>query len=108
MDLEAKEIKLQEQLAKTTEVLVQIVSKIETAIGLARNCSKTYQNAPYEQKIMLAQTFFEKVTIKDRKIQKAYLNHPFAYICRDKTRKVSAFQYQLQGGDGDIEVASKE
>jgi len=107
LELEAKEVQLQADLEKVNEVILSIVSKVETAIGLARNCHKTYQNAPYEQKTLLAQTFFAKVTVKDQSIEKAFLNHPFVYVCRTKASRVPAFQYQYAGGDGGIETPSR-
>ncbi len=99
-EMEAKELQLQDQLAKAHVIVAEISSKMEMGIKLARNCYKTYLNAPLEQKIALIQTLFEQVIIKDRKIEKALLNHPFVYICRGKVSKVPEFQYQLQGGDG--------
>ncbi|MDE1969999.1 MAG: recombinase family protein [Patescibacteria group bacterium] len=100
LDLEARELQLKAQLEKVDDTISGIVAQIETAIGLARNCYKTYKTASYEQKILLAQTFFEKVIIKDRTIQNAFLNHPFAYICQEKAKAKREFQYQYTGGNG--------
>lgn len=101
-ELEGKEIQLQEQLAKVNGITEDVVSRVEKAINLARNCYKTYLNAPFEQKILLARTLFEKVIIRDGMLQKAFLNHPFVFVCGDKASRVAEFQYQYNGGGGEI------
>lgn len=101
LDLETQEVQIKSELSKIEGNLAKMVEDIETAISLARNCYKTYKEAGYDQKILLAQTIFEKFIVKDKKIVSAFLNHPFAYICKDKANKLEVFQYQYDCGDGE-------
>lgn len=99
-ELEAQEGQYKSELARIEQSLSSLVQTIETAIGLIQNCYKTYKEAGFEQRILLAQVFFDKVLIFDKQIKEANLNHPFVYICKSKVQKDCRFQQQYTGGDG--------
>jgi len=99
--LDEKESRIKGQSEKTNEISSNNVKMVEIALVLAQNCYKTYQKATFEQKIDLVQTLFNKITIRDKKIKKAILNHPFLYICKDKASRYLVFQYSSVGGDGE-------
>ncbi len=99
-ELGLKESQLKAELARVEGKISKTVGQIETAIGLVRDCYKTYKESSYENQTLLAQTFFEKVIIKDKKIISAYLKHPFVYICKNKASANGVFQYQYSCGDG--------
>ncbi len=97
-DLDHKESQYRSELSKVENTLLNMVQTIETSIGLIRNCHKTFKTATYDQKTLLAQVFFEKLIIEDKKIVSATLNHPFVFICKGKAAKSHFFQLQYNGG----------
>lgn len=99
-NLEIEEARCRAELSRVDQEITKTVQQIETAVGLAKNVYKTYQEATYDQKILLVRTFFEKLIVKDKKIVEAHLNHPFAYLCKGKASKKQEFQRQYQGGSG--------
>ena len=92
LDLEERESQLKAQLEKSNENGSNDVRILEKALSLAKNCLKTYQKSTLDQKIDLIQTIFERIAIRDKEIKKVYLNKPFSYICRGKTRRYKVFQ----------------
>lgn len=92
ISLNEKELKIKAELEKTNESSSKDVSVLKTALILVRNCHKTYKNAPLEQKIELIQAIFERINIGGKEIKKVFLNKPFSYLCRGKTRRYKVFQ----------------
>lgn len=100
-DLDRQEASLRGQLIKIDTSTADVLSRAEKAVNLAQNCYQTYKNASYEQKIMLVQTLFSRIIVRDKKIEKAFLNHPFLFVCHTKIRGLQEFQYKGNGGDGE-------
>ena len=100
-ELDGKESQYQSELNRVENTLLSIVQTIETAIGLTKNCQRTFKKASYDQKTLIAQILFEKIIIEDKKIVSGTLNHPFVFICKGKAAKSRFFQLQYNGGPGE-------
>ncbi len=90
-ELETNEVKCRAELSKIEGYLSSWKTTTEEAIELAKSCYKAYREATYDQKILLANTIFDKIVIKDRKIVSVKLKEPFEYLCKRKTRRDERF-----------------
>lgn len=68
--LENEIIQIDNQIANVDGQQKLDMSLIEEVLGLTRNLSKSYRDAPFELKRRYLRLFFEKIYIKDKKIGK--------------------------------------
>ncbi len=99
-DLELKERQAKGELAGLASKGESTIRIVETAAELLKDCYKAYKKASFENRVILIQTMFEKITMRDGGITGIVLKHPFVYICKPKTKKNSLFQYDTLGGSG--------
>jgi DNA invertase Pin-like site-specific DNA recombinase len=91
-ELETKEAKCRTELGKIDSKLSSWKETTEMALTLIKNCYGAYQAANYDQKIALAHTIFERLTIKDRQIIEAKLKEPFNYLLKKRVSRNTVFK----------------
>lgn len=107
-ELEKQRTTLTDQLKKVEKGTQNTQKLIELALSLANSCYRAYQKAPsIELKVLLAQTFFEEVVVRDGHLYNVKLKEPFYFLVEDKVRTVPEFKLAYDGGSGGIEPTCK-
>lgn len=96
-DLETEEAQLNDKMAKLEGDMGLIMRALEIGVALTENVHMAYSKAPTELKSVLAQAFFKKILIKDKKISVAEIKVPMDFICHSKVKNVSEFKLAYQG-----------
>lgn len=107
-DLDSEETRLNGELAKLENQIARVVRTVEIALALAADCHYAYQKAEPELKAVLVKTFFNKITIRDKKIAKAKLSEPLDYLCRKRLKKYPIFDLDTSGRRTRVRIASGE
>lgn len=97
-ELEAEEGELNRRLSNLEGDMKHILRALEISAELTQDIYSAFLRASNPVRSILAQAFFKKIVVGDKKILSVELNPTFDFVCYKKLKNTKVFNLAYQGG----------